>query len=144
MFLFILHETEIYIPIPWGLKQNRVIILLVLFSKLFRLRQRDMENFEIYCDNLNLHIRNIGYLSLFTFLSLNHGDIERNPGTRKAKIENCSCCHWMLVICWDLCQSLFIKKEKLVFIGSRCFYKLKKIFNCKISIHIIFNQMHTF
>ena len=30
----------------------------------------------------------------FTFLSSNHGEIERNPGRRKTKSENFSCDHW--------------------------------------------------
>ena len=31
-----------------------------------------------------------------------------------------------------------------IFMGMRCFYKLRQIFNCKNSMHIIFNQMYTF
>ena len=55
--------------------------------------ERDIKNFKIHYDNLLLRIKDFCYVSFFTILLLKHSDVDRNPGTRKAKSENFSCSH---------------------------------------------------
>ena len=68
-------------------------VFFYLFSKLFLPQRRDLEKFEIHCNDLLLQVKNICYILFFLFLLLNHGDIEKNSCPRKTKSERFSCCH---------------------------------------------------